>query len=379
MSGRRSSPIRAELLGRRFEFRSAPGLFSADRVDDGTRLLLDHLPERPPRTFLDLGCGYGALGLPVAAAHPDARGELVDRDLLAVEVAAENARQHRIVNVSTRGSLGCRDLPGRRWDWALCNLPARIGKAAAAHLLGDAAARLEPGGEVRVVVIRDLAPTIEAIAAERGWASRRVARGGRHDVFAIGPAAGGAPEDDVEAVYGRDEVILPGGRRLLRPHDINEDPEHRAVGLPLLLDCLPRRPRGSALCLRLGYGAVEIELAARGARVVSADRDLLASAFVQCNARRAEVVVEVRTAARPEEAVGADERFGLVVGEEVTPEGPEASAARIAASGDRLAPGGEGLWLVRERLRTDVAGTAAVLARREPYAVVRFATPTARR
>src|SRR4051812_6838423 len=61
--------VAAELLGRRFRFQTAPGLFSTDRIDDGTRLLLAHLPETAPATVLDVGCGYGALGLPVAARH----------------------------------------------------------------------------------------------------------------------------------------------------------------------------------------------------------------------------------------------------------------------------------------------------------------------
>src|SRR5437870_3421770 len=58
-------------------------VFATHALDAGTRLLLRNLPGRAPASFLDLGCGYGALGLPVAARHPQARALLVDRDLLA--------------------------------------------------------------------------------------------------------------------------------------------------------------------------------------------------------------------------------------------------------------------------------------------------------
>src|SRR5206468_8100266 len=59
-------------------------VFSSQRIDEGTLLLLKTLPEGEPRSLLDLGCGYGALGLPVAARWPKARCLLIDRDLLAV-------------------------------------------------------------------------------------------------------------------------------------------------------------------------------------------------------------------------------------------------------------------------------------------------------
>src|SRR5438552_4053498 len=100
------SLVPAELLGRTFRFTTAPGLFSADRVDDGTRLLLDHLPTGVPSSVLDLGCGYGALGLPVAAKFDGARVVLVDRDTLAVEFSRRNAEAHRLSNVVTLPSLG---------------------------------------------------------------------------------------------------------------------------------------------------------------------------------------------------------------------------------------------------------------------------------
>src|SRR5262245_60605806 len=62
-------------------FLTAHSLFSSQAIDAGTLLLLDHLPEGEPRRFLDLGSGYGALGLAVAARFPGSSGLLADRDL----------------------------------------------------------------------------------------------------------------------------------------------------------------------------------------------------------------------------------------------------------------------------------------------------------
>ena len=102
-------------------------VFASQAIDEGTLLLLQHLPEGEPRSVLDLGCGYGALGLPVAMRWPEARCLLVDRDLLAVAASAHNARALGLGNVEVRPGLGYRELAGERFDWVLCNVPARIG------------------------------------------------------------------------------------------------------------------------------------------------------------------------------------------------------------------------------------------------------------
>jgi len=105
-------------------------VFASQGIDDGTLLLLQHLPEGEPASLLDLGCGYGALGLPVAARWPSARCLLVDRDLLAVAASAHNAAALGLFNAEVRPGLGYRELAGERFDWVLCNVPARIGPRA---------------------------------------------------------------------------------------------------------------------------------------------------------------------------------------------------------------------------------------------------------
>src|SRR5438105_996617 len=143
-------------------------VFASRAIDDGTLLLLRNLPGRAPASFLDLGCGYGALGLPVAARHPQARALLVDRDLLAVRAAAHNARALGLGNVEVRPGLGYRDLPAGAapFDLVLCNVPARIGGRAIAYLLEAGRSLLSAAGELRVVVLRDLRQAVEAAALE---------------------------------------------------------------------------------------------------------------------------------------------------------------------------------------------------------------------
>lgn len=345
-----SPPVTAELLGHAFRFRTAPGLFCADRVDDGTRLLLEHLPPRAPASVFDLGCGYGALGLPVAAAHPSARVVLADRDLLAVEMAHQNAAEHALAHVETRGSLGYRDLPGERFDWVLCNVPARIGEQAIAYILAGGLRRLTSEGEVRVVVIRDLGPVVERVAAEHRWTLQRVADGARHVIFAL--AAQPADEPDHEQVYARDQVSLAWRDqtlRLERPHDINEDPSHASDAVPLLLETLPRQPRRSAFVWRGGYGIASIALALSGTPVLAADKDLLATTYTRRNARLCGVEIETRDALTPAQALGPDDRPAFAVGELSPIAGAERAARELLETTERLASGAEGLWLAPTR------------------------------
>lgn len=361
--------ITARLLGRELTFLVHPGLFSADRVDDGTRLLLDHLPEGAPARVLDLGCGYGALGLPIAAAHPTAQLLLLDRDVLAVEDARANAARNALDNVTALPSLGYGVLEERAdagpFDWILCNVPARIGAAAIAQFLGRGMALLAPGGALRVVVINDLvAPTL-AVCEGRSWPVRRVAEGARHAILACPAHPTGIAHD--EAIYRRDVVQL-GGRDFDRPHDVNEDVNHLREGVPLLLDCLPRKAE-SALCWRAGYGPVAAALLERCGQVTAVDRDLLALRYARRNAGE-------RLALHPATALDGL-RAPLVVGELVGSAGHAALTAQLEQSVVAAGPGGQALWLGLSRLLKELSAPIGRLrgftvASRGRYGVVRL-------
>ena len=346
-------------------------VFASQGIDDGTLLLLQHLPEGEPRSVLDLGCGYGALGLPVAARWPRARCLLVDRDLLAVAASAHNAAALGLSNVEARPGLGYRDLKGDSFDWVLCNVPARIGPRAIRHLLEGGRAL---GATTRVVVIRDLRPVVEGLGLS---GLRHLARGPRHDLFEL--AAGAAQVDPGdEEIYARDQTQFLH-LRLSRPHDASEDPGHQR-GLQVLADALPRAAPGRALAFRAGYGALPLFLKSRfpQTEVVAQERDLLDAAFLRRNARELGLPVEVRETLFPAQGLEA-KSFGLVVGELSAPAGPAVAARELGEAADLLLPGGEALILASEKQEREWLPQAAprgagltVLLRREGASVLRI-------
>jgi 16S rRNA G1207 methylase RsmC len=352
-----------------------PGdVFSHQRIDEGTLLLLDHLPERAPRSVLDLGCGYGALGLPIAAKHPQARCVLVDRDLLAVAASAHNARALGLANVTAQPGLGYRDLPSTsRFDWVLCNVPARIGPRAIRYLLEGGRTL----GEVRVVVIRDLAPVVEALGLE---GVERIADGPRHVVFALERGEAHVELKD-EEIYARDETRFEG-LTLSRPHDVSEDPAHLPA-LALLAEALPRAAPRRVLCFRAGYGALPLCAAARWADtyIAAQERDLLESTFILRNASALKRVVEVREALFPADAF-AGQTFDLVLGELSSPAGEGVAARELREAAELLAPRGQALILATEKMLREWFPKAApkgtpvtILLRREGACVLRLSRP----
>ncbi len=346
-------------------------VFASQAIDDGTLLLLDHLPASAPASVLDLGCGYGPLGLPVAARFPEARCLLVDRDLLAVRASAHNAAALGLRNAAAQPGLGYRELAQQRFDWVLCNVPARIGPRAIRYLLEGGRAL---GAETRVVVIRDLCPAVEGLGL-RGLA--HVARGKRHDVFSL--AAGEARIDFLdEEVYARDQTTFQG-LVLSRPWDASEDPAHQRA-LAALADSLPRTAPARALSFRAGYGALPLFLKSRFPRsqIAAQERDLLDAAFLRRNARTLSLELSVRETLFPAEGL-TPASFDLVTGELSSPAGPAVAARELQDALDLLSPGGEALILATGKQERDWLPQAAprgavltVLLRREGASVLRI-------
>ena len=149
--------IEMDLPGHNLRLTSAWGLFSAKGIDEGTALLLNELALLPPQgQVLDFGCGYGAIGLALAALWPEAVVVLIDKDLIAVEAAQRNISDNALANARALLSPGFRDAPPGPYDLIVSNLPAQAGNEALDDVLVDAWERLSPGGSLVVVSVSGL-------------------------------------------------------------------------------------------------------------------------------------------------------------------------------------------------------------------------------
>ena len=146
--------LRVEYQG--LQFHTTWGLFSPRAIDDGSRLLLDHLELAATDSCLDLGCGYGVLGLCMAKMAPQGHILMIDKDFVAVDYAEKNRLLNRIENASSMLSNGFDQIPVQQFDTIVSNIPAKVGKEMLYIYLFDALRYLKPGGSFYIVTITGL-------------------------------------------------------------------------------------------------------------------------------------------------------------------------------------------------------------------------------
>src|SRR6266404_1320700 len=101
----------ATLAGHTLVFHTTWGLFSPKAIDEGTDLLTHHLEIKPGAAVLDLGCGYGPLGLAAAKLAPSGTVDMVDKDFVAVDYANKNAELNQLSNARAYLSNGFDQVP----------------------------------------------------------------------------------------------------------------------------------------------------------------------------------------------------------------------------------------------------------------------------
>ncbi|HOW37975.1 MAG TPA: methyltransferase [Candidatus Izemoplasmatales bacterium] len=170
--------IRFHLRDLLFELETDNGVFSKSGLDFGTRVLLDALRLEPGSTVLDMGCGYGPIGI-AAARIFGAKVTMADVNQRAVELARSNAEKYRL-DITVVQSDGFANVSGS-FSVILMNPPIRAGKQVIYGLFASAKDHLVEGGRLILVIqkkqgaesalgfLRSLYGTAEIIERKSGY------------------------------------------------------------------------------------------------------------------------------------------------------------------------------------------------------------------
>ena len=173
-------PFTCMVWGQRLELVSGSGVYSRGRLDPGTAVLFRETEPPAPSDVLDLGTGYGVIGLAIAAAWQSAEssGGLVtgvEVNQRAVLLANENSAALRLQDRFV--ATGPDEVAaGATYDEIWSNPPIRIGKLALHDLLLQWFERLRPEGRAVMVVGKNLgADSLQAWLTDQGWPTTRLA------------------------------------------------------------------------------------------------------------------------------------------------------------------------------------------------------------
>lgn len=148
-------PVEFSVAGLALRLQAAAGTFSSGKLDKGTAVLLSLANQFPKQgTILDLGCGWGPIGIAIAKLSPATKVWGVDVNSRSVELANQNAETLGLTNF--QGVLSVQ-LPSEiKFDEIWSNPPIRIGKSALHELLTTYLHRLTPSGRAVLVVQKQL-------------------------------------------------------------------------------------------------------------------------------------------------------------------------------------------------------------------------------
>ena len=141
--------LRVDLLGEKMTFLTDAGVFSKKMVDFGSQLLIKCLEVNLGETVLDVGCGYGPLGLSLAKAY-GVQATMVDINTRALDLARRNAEKNNAKATIFQSNIYAR-VQGR-FDHVISNPPIRAGKQVVHEIIEKSKDFLEIGGDLTIVI-----------------------------------------------------------------------------------------------------------------------------------------------------------------------------------------------------------------------------------
>ncbi|WP_371018917.1 class I SAM-dependent methyltransferase [Pseudalkalibacillus sp. JSM 102089] len=153
--GVKSSPnkIDVDLRGSKFQFTTDSGVFSKKEIDFGSKLLIESFEEPELEgDIVDVGCGYGPIGISLASEFSNRYFYMLDINERATELAMSNAIKNRVHNLSVMASDQLNAVKDKTFASVLTNPPIRAGKQVVHGILQEAYDVLKKGGTLWVVI-----------------------------------------------------------------------------------------------------------------------------------------------------------------------------------------------------------------------------------
>ena len=167
-----------------FQFASDNGVFSKNTIDFGSQLLIEsyEVPTHLAKgKLLDVGCGYGPMGLSFAKAYPEMSVEMVDVNERAMDLAKRNAEANGIQNVTIHESNTYDNVHAKDYSVIISNPPIRAGKEVVHRILAEAYDHLVEEGQLVIVIqkkqgapsaqkkMQEVFGNVERIALDKGY------------------------------------------------------------------------------------------------------------------------------------------------------------------------------------------------------------------
>lgn len=159
------------------------GVFSKDKIDTGSKVLIQaaQKTEFPEGNLLDVGCGYGVVGLALAKNFSEREVEMIDVNERALSLSKDNAVLNKIENVNIYQSYLFKEVGNKKFAGIISNPPIRAGKKVVHQILEDAYDHLIKGGKLQIVIqrkqgapsakkkMKEVFGNVERIALEKGY------------------------------------------------------------------------------------------------------------------------------------------------------------------------------------------------------------------
>ncbi|NPB00549.1 MAG: class I SAM-dependent methyltransferase [Crenarchaeota archaeon] len=171
------------IRGVSFTFVTGPGVFSSSSIDSGSLLLAENMILKDNATVLDLGCGYGVLGIVYAKLCPSSTVYMVDVNELALELARMNVKLNNVRNVKVRKSDLYSNISNMSFDVVICNPPVSLGMNFNERLIKETYEHLNNDGIFQVVYPLKMSDRFLEVLKKYFRHVETLARSGTHKVF----------------------------------------------------------------------------------------------------------------------------------------------------------------------------------------------------